>query len=404
MEPDRPPLLSRLRLKNYKSISTLDVRFGALNFFVGRNGAGKSNVLDSIRFVSDALRTSLGHAVLARGGIDDVRRRSTGHPHNFTIALDLAVAADERWEYQFEIKAEKGGRFSVKQESLRRFDERGTLDPFFSVRDGVAKHSSEVFPAVASDRLSLVAASGLPEFRGVYDALLSVGFYNLNPTEIREVQTPDASQILRRDGANLASVIRRLTVEDPRAKSRINDFLSVIVPGITDFSHKALGHRETIEFRQEVEGAKSPWSFSANSMSDGTLRVLGILVAAMQISEASRTVRSVAIEEPETALHPAALPPLVDALRECAEETQVLVTTHSPDLLRTFCEDTDTLLVVKADRSTTRVAPPDEVSMDLIRSHLIDPGELLTQDQLEPTAIDVGPQGDLFDWRVTDAG
>ena len=64
-----PTLITRVVLKNYKSIARCDVRLRPLMFLVGPNGSGKSNFLDALRFVSDALNTSLDHALRDRGGI-----------------------------------------------------------------------------------------------------------------------------------------------------------------------------------------------------------------------------------------------------------------------------------------------------------------------------------------------
>lgn len=52
---------------------------------VGSNGSGKSNCLDSLRFVAESLRTSLDHALRDRGAIKEVRRRSGGHPNHFAL-------------------------------------------------------------------------------------------------------------------------------------------------------------------------------------------------------------------------------------------------------------------------------------------------------------------------------
>ena len=78
--------ITRVILKNYKSIAACDVHLGPLTFLVGRNGSGKSNFLDALRFVADALNTSLDHAIRDRGGINDVRRRSRGHPNHLAFA------------------------------------------------------------------------------------------------------------------------------------------------------------------------------------------------------------------------------------------------------------------------------------------------------------------------------
>jgi predicted ATPase len=88
-----PRLVTRVRLRNYKSIAACDVEPGPLCFLVGPNGCGKSNFLDALRFVAEALRFSLEHALRDRGGIQEVRRRSGGHPNHFGIRLDLQLPA-----------------------------------------------------------------------------------------------------------------------------------------------------------------------------------------------------------------------------------------------------------------------------------------------------------------------
>ena len=62
----------------------------------------------------------------------------------------------------------------------------------------------------------------LPEFKRVYDVLVGIGSYSLNLDAIRELQSPDPADLLRRDGGNLASVVRRINEEAPtQAASRL---------------------------------------------------------------------------------------------------------------------------------------------------------------------------------------
>jgi predicted ATPase len=389
----------RLRIRNYKSIGSCDVALQAFTLLVGRNGAGKSNVLDALRFVSDALGSSLDHAIKSRGGIDALRRKSTGHPYNFGIELDLELSESLFATYGFEIAAQKQGGFSVRQERLvmRRGDD--SIVDRFLVRDGEITGPQANMPPALSDRLYLVNAAGLPVFRPVYDALLATGFYNLNPDVMREVQSPDAGELLHRDGGNISSVVARLEKDHSSVMRRLVDYLSSIVPGVSEVNRVQLGPRETLKFRQEVEGAKFPWWFYAASMSDGTLRALGTLVAVMQLSDnSSRAARLIGIEEPETALHPAAAGALMDALREAAVHTQIVITTHSPDLLDQVDPDQDNLIVVVAHQGKTSLASLDQASTKAIRQHLASAGELLRMDQLEPDRADLlrQEQLDLF--------
>jgi predicted ATPase len=182
-------------------------------------------------------------------------------------------------------------------------------------------------------------------------------------------------------------VLRQLAERDEARKKRIEEYLSSIVPGVSGVDVKDVPPKVTLEFRQEVAGSSDPWRFFAGNMSDGTLRALGILVALFQSQgSAVPSVPLVGIEEPEIALHPAAVDALLDALREASQSTQVIVTTHSPDLLDLIQMDTELLLAVYAEKGATQIAPVDEASRVAVRNALYTPGELLRLDQLRPDA------------------
>jgi predicted ATPase len=379
--------ITRVVVRNYKSIAACDVRLRSLSFLVGPNGSGKSNFLDSLRFVADSLNTSLDHALRDRGGIKEVRRRSGGHPTHFSIDLQVRLRDGAKGRYAFRVGARKQGGYEVQHEECRL---RGTvaLEPeaFFRVRDGVVEESSlQIAPAASSDRLYLVNASGLSEFRPLYEALSHMGFYNLNPDRIRDLQPPDAGDVLLRDGSNLASVLGQLVQHNPATKQRIEEYLSAVVPGITGVDIKQIGPKETLEFRQKVGASEFPWRFFAANMSDGTVRALGVLVALFQSTNGRKhRVPLVGIEEPELALHPAASGVLRDCLRDASLSTQVIVTSHSPDLLDDPDIPDDWILPVLAEQGATRIGPMDDAGRTMIRDKLYTAGELLRMDQLKP--------------------
>jgi predicted ATPase len=398
------PFLRKLSIRNYKSIAACQVSLKPLTVLVGRNGSGKSNFLDAIHFVTDALLTSLDHAFKSRGGIGDVRRRSTGHPINFAMKLEVALSDYRLATYGFEVAAREKGGFAIRSEQLDIRDAKNLSVAHFRRDEKIATASIhgrgiEVLPPVLADRLYLVTAAGLPAFRPAYDGLLAMGFYNLNPEAMKELQSPDAGEILHGDGSNIASVIARLTAEQPDTLQRIKTYLSTIIPGIENVERISLGPRETILFGQKVQGAQHPWRFYASSMSDGTLRALGALVAVTQFAGTDLPIQLVGLEEPETALHPAAAGALMEALREATPHTQVLVTSHSPDLLDQLDPDRDALLVVASENGNSRIAAPDTASVQAIRRHLYTPGEMLRMDQLQPDPLDAQrqEQADLFD-------
>src|SRR6266568_4968458 len=204
------PFVRTVQITNYKSISRCRVDLGPLTFLVGPNGSGKSNFLDALRFVADSLNTTLEQSLRDRGGIQSVRRRSRGHPTHFGICVDVNLPDGRGGAYSFKVGAERDGAFVVQREECRVSRADG-FDDFFVVEEGKVQQASQSIPAALErDRLALVAISGLPEFRLVYESLRRMAFYNLNPERIRDLQEPDSGQMLARGGKNLAAVIREL--------------------------------------------------------------------------------------------------------------------------------------------------------------------------------------------------
>jgi predicted ATPase len=125
---------------------------------------------------------------------------------------------------------------------------------------------------------------------------------------------------------------------------------------------KSLGPTQTLEFRQKVAGA-DPWHFLSANMSDGTLRAFGVLVSLFQTNNGEAGIPLAGIDEP----YPTAAGILPDSLIEAAGNRQVLVTSHSPDLLDSKKVETPPILAVHASSGKTQTA-----------------GELLRAGQLGP--------------------
>ena len=382
--------LTRIVLRNYKSIGHCDVRLGPLTYLVGANGSGKSNFLDALHLVRDALSGSLDNALNERGGLTEVRRRSSGHPTNFAIRLEFVLPSGQAGYYAFKVGALAGRGYEVQTEKC--VIEGVGKGPFFYVERGTLKDSSEAtFPAVTADRLALVSASGMAVFRPVFDALTGMGFYNLNPKVMREPQKPQDGRMLKPVGENIVSVIEHLERVAPDNLRRIEAYLQTVVPMMHGLERKQMGPLETLEFRQEVAGAQAPWRFPAQNMSDGTLRALGVLTALFQGNK-DHSPTLIGIEEPETALHPAASAALREALTTASDSTQVIVTSHSPELLDDRNIPPEHILAVVSEGGDTRMGPLDAASVSVMRDHLFSAGELLRLNQLKPDADSVNSQ------------
>jgi len=381
-------LIRQVVLKNFKSISGCKVNLRDISVLVGPNGSGKSNFIDALRLVSDALNSTLDSAIRQRGGINEVRRRSGGHPTHFAISLRLNLGGGHNGHYALRVGAKPEGAFSVQREQAT-ISTPGLKAASFLVEEGklvTASHELEsAQPKVSADRLYLTAVSGVSPFRRLFDALAGMRFYSINPEAIKELQVHDSGERLDRSGWNLAAVIKRLGEERPDSLERIQEYLRQIVPGIVAVEHRTYGPRETLEFRQWVQGQQHSWRFHAANMSDGTLRSLGILTALFHptVTEGA-AVPFVAIEEPEVTIHPGAACIVMDALFEAAMREQVLATTHSPDLLDHPDIQSDSILAVRNVQGETQISRVDGAAVTAIREPLYTPGDLLRSGQLSP--------------------
>ena len=387
--------IRQVRIRNYKSIAEAVVDLDDLTLFVGANGSGKSNFFEALGFVRDSLGETLDLAFKNRGGIQAVRRRSGGHPTHVSIGLSVDLGDGGKADYSFEIGAQTGGGFRVTKErcEVRRFMEAAVA---FETDSGVfVQELPGIRTRLVPDRLALVAVSGTEEFRPVFEFLTSMRFYSIVPQQLRAIQKPDAGDVLLPDGQNAAAVLKRLQSEDPDAYQRICRLLALAVDGVTSVTHRTIGPMETLEFRKDV-GLKDPWRFDAQNMSDGTLRVLGLLLALYQTGNVSL----IGIEEPEATVHPAVAELLLDVLRDASQDRQVLVTTHSPDVLDSKYLDADQVRVVEMSRGITRIGPMTDVDRQTVRERLFTPGELLRANDLAPDDAEASrtwKQATLFD-------
>jgi len=378
--------ISKVNLRYYKSIGSCSVDLSDLTVLVGPNGSGKSNFIDSLFFVSDALNATLDYAIRQRSGINAVRKRSGGHPTNFAISLRLHLPSGSNAIYSFQIGAERDGGHSVLKEYMLVSSDEIIPSEFLYENGKLKRCSSDIVlpPSVLGDRLAIQIASGQEPVREVFDVLSGAHFYNIYPEDFRLPQQHDNGDYLLRSGKNIASVVRNLENNYPEQFDRVRAYLRQIIEPLQGISYRSLGPAETIEFLQRVAGQKHSWKFFASQMSDGTLRSLAILVALFQVNPSKESGLVLGIEEPEATIHPAACAVLTDALIEASKSKQVIVTTHSPELLEHPGLNIDDLRIVESFDGDTRISPADPASRRVVKEKLISTGELLRKNQLQP--------------------
>ena len=381
-------LINQVSLRYYKSIGSCQVDLSDLTVLVGPNGSGKSNFVDSLSFVSDALNSTLDFAIRQRSGLSAVRKRSGGHPTNFAIKVRISLPSGKNALYSFQVGAATDGSHRVQKEYLGVSSDGISITEFHYENGKKVKSTEAISPdSIADDRLALQLLSSLPAVREVFDVLAMMRFYSIYPEDFRLPQAHDGGEYLLRTGKNIASVLRIMENQYGYEYERVKEYLKQIVEQLEDLNHKNLGPSETVEFLQRVAGQKNAWRFFASQMSDGTLRSLGILVALFQRSPIAEGHIVLGIEEPEATIHPAACSVITDAIVEASRSKQVIITTHSPELIDHPSVGIENIRIVRSEDGDTTIRPADRASKEVIRKNLMTPGELLRRNQLQPEKV-----------------
>lgn len=373
-------MISRVILHNYKSLRHCDVFLGPITFLVGPNGAGKSNFVEAIRFLSYALAASLEQALDARSGFRSILYKGPGAESIISFEIFFHLENDNLGSYLVEIGAIQDGPVLVTKEECSV--KSGRSHDWFKVRKGVVTSNQGVTPAASDEKLYLLNASGLAAFEPVYRALSSIVVYNPVPDEIRGFQSEKRYRNLDRTGRALAETIHRMKSSAPERLSRVTDYLRRINPNVLNIDAVSLAGSYNLRFEVDRGGGIRE-DFPSQNMSDGTLRALAVLVALFQKSD-RYPPNLIGLEEPEAGLHPAAAGVLFDSLVEASHAGQIIVTSHSPDLLDRDDIPEEVIKAVAMYEGCTIIGQVDHVGRSALRERLYTAGELMRMDQLRP--------------------
>ncbi|MBT3289299.1 MAG: AAA family ATPase [Victivallales bacterium] len=374
-------MITQLEVSNYRSLRDVRLKLGRLTALVGQNGSGKSNIADVFRFVSEALRVGLDSAITSRHGIKAVRRWSSGRPFNLRISLRVNEDGFDGG-YEFELTGDRSEEYRVKREHawVERTDQLATGYEF-TVENGEWHGPKNLSPKVSPTSLSLIGVAGDERFAPLAECLRDVEVYSIFPDTLRIPQKHDPVIPMKRHGENWATALRDL---GESGRGEMLAALGKLTGDITSMRVQPVASFLSAEFQHQPQskdgraGTRRPKWFDADQESDGTLRVAGILTALLQ----NPAPRLVGIEEPELTVHVGAIRLIHDFLYEASWRTQVLITTHSSELLDLI--DPDCVRVVTRSEGATEVSELHASQVRAVKQRLATLGEVARTEGLQP--------------------
>lgn len=390
-----------LHVQGFRSLKSQTWRPGDLNVLIGPNASGKSNLLRVLELLSTAAQGGLGRYIQQEGGMDAVVW--DGLADSINVRAKMAPLPPYRDDVKdaltYDITLTRLGRSSayhIEKEMLGNFHkvETGEMqapfkllerDPHHAVVYSMDSKRFEAPPASVPEGEALLSAAAGPfsanRFAADFQKELAAwtihqGFHTHREAPIRSPQVTRADTQVDADGQNLVSVLHSLYTSNRDFENEINtamrsafgdDFEKLVFPPAAD---------QRIQMRIRWRSLKREQS--AADLSDGTLRFLFLLAVLANPSPPP----IIAIDEPETGLHPSMLPIIAEYARDAANKAQVILTTHSPEFLDAFGGDVPTTTVVDRQDGQTvlRIVSGDELTYWLQQYTL---GELYRSKELE---------------------
>lgn len=353
-------MIKKLTLTNFKNFQQASLSLGKLSVLIGTNASGKSNIREAFRFLhgvargyslADIFGEKWDEGYLQWRGIRGGYREACFHG---THTFEISVVIDEfSYTIQVEIDETRVEPIRVVRESLQSEQEMcfSTLPDDGEV--GQSNHVAQLavrLPSANGNRkhekililsasrpalLQVLSHAQTPreikdEISHVFAALLRMRFIDLSPEAMRMPTNPGQT-ILGDHGENFSSVLQALCAKENIRHAMLEWVRQLTPMDVEDFEFRSDLSGRIVLFIKEHDSE----STSAYSVSDGTLRFLGLIAAMIDPLSAGLFF----LEEIENGIHPTRLGVLIKFLEQRISQNkhdtfQVVTTTHSPQLLR----------------------------------------------------------------------
>ena len=362
--------ITNLKVKGFRSLKDVDWHPGDLNIIIGPNASGKSNLLDLFEMLSQLPKGKLGDYIQSRGG--GTALSWDGQAEGISIVLDVRSSSDAGpgaiapLRYSLDLKP--SGPFSsyqISHESLIRQDSGDEcLKPLTD--GGLSMPVIAVGGPSRKEESSLSGSHPLAYNGNALLFLTHIEVWRLHriidtspESPVRAAPVARYEKQIENDGSNLVSVLHTLYTEDRTFSERINAAMSA---AFDHFGQLVFPPSPTADQRVQM---KVRWKDLSRDcpvwdLSDGTLRFLYLLAILLHPNPPSL----VAIDEPETGLHPRMISIVAELAIDAATRTQLILTTHSPEFLDAFREAQPAVTVAGLEDGATELRTVSQEDLD----------------------------------------
>jgi predicted ATPase len=409
--------IQQLAIEGFRSLRKTCWIPGDLNVLIGPNGTGKSNLLRLLELISASVEGRMTRYVQIQGGFGAIAW--DGRAEKIAFKVRASGFPIELGEYELELGAVGTHSYSIKHEYLDQISKESETEPSQTC-DGSSRGNGEVadvvsyagaslrlldrteHAAVGIDKTGVSQSIAIDELKRS-ETLLSAltapfadfaitvfrfelerlavyhGINTLADSDIRQSSIASYSQHVDPDGQNLISALHTNYSENRDFKTSIDSAMSAAF-GV-EYEELVFPPAADQRVQLRVRWRSLSRAIPSADLSDGTLRFLYLLTILADPSPPTL----IAIDEPETGLHPSMLPIVADFAEEASLRTQVVLTTHSEALLNTLTRKKVTVTVTKWEHGETTFHNLNGEELDYwLKDYSL--GELYASNQLEGMA------------------
>ncbi len=324
-------MITGMKITGYKSIKELDLELKPINILLGANGVGKSNFISVFSLIRNIYNQNLQNYIKTKGGADSYLYFGKRNTEHIYLELEFLSSGEHRNRFMLSLQEAQD---SLIVSSLKT-----------SFWSGYKWHPKEFEQNVVESQFSQMNHS---QAYYVNDRLVEFDVYHFHDTgdksPMKAVADINDNRALRRDGSNIAAFLYFLRQKHRKHFTRIEKTIQSIAPFFERFELEPDRLNENnIRLEWREKGFPDSY-FNAYHLSDGTLRFICLATLLMQ----PEPPQTIIIDEPELGLHPVAINKLASLVRKASEQTQVILSTQSINLIDNF--DPEDIIVT--DRGT----------------------------------------------------